>query len=101
MPDIGERVKTPDGVAKVIDTNLLERSVKVRLYVDEKPKGKRGEEEEPEGEAVSRYIYLQKGRDQAHRQEKEQQKRGYLRRSRRRYHERDQGTDQGLTWKQT
>ena len=45
MPDIGERVKTPDGVAKVIDTNLLERSVKVRLYVDEKPKGKRGEEE--------------------------------------------------------
>lgn len=40
MPDIGERVKTPDGVAKVIDTNLLERSVKVRLYVDEKPKGK-------------------------------------------------------------
>lgn len=59
MPDIGERVKTPDGVAKVIDTNLLERSVKVRLYVDEKPKGKRGEEEDQE-EKLSADIYTYK-----------------------------------------
>ena len=59
MPDIGERVKTPDGVAKVIDTNLLERSVKVRLYVEEKPKGKRSEEEDQE-EKLSADIYTYK-----------------------------------------
>ena len=41
MPDIGEKVKTPDGLGKVVDTKLLEREVKVRLYLDEKPRGKR------------------------------------------------------------
>lgn len=44
MPDVGEKIKTPDGLGKVTDTNLLEGTVKVRLYVDEKPKGKKGEE---------------------------------------------------------
>lgn len=33
MPDIGEKVRTPDGFGKVVDTNLLERDVKVRLYL--------------------------------------------------------------------
>lgn len=59
MPDIGERIKTPDGMAKVIDTNLLGRSVKVRLYTDDKPKGKKGEEEDQE-EKLSSDIYTYK-----------------------------------------
>ena len=41
MPDIGEKVRTPDGFGKVVDTNLLERDVKVRLYLDDKPKGRK------------------------------------------------------------
>ena len=50
MPDVGEKIKTPDGLGKVTDTNLLEGTVKVRLYVDEKPKGKKGEEAAEEQE---------------------------------------------------
>ncbi len=34
LPDLGERVKTPDGMAKVVDTSVLEGKVKVRLYVE-------------------------------------------------------------------
>lgn len=59
MPDVGERVRTPDGMAKVIDTNLLERSVKVRLFVDEGPKGKKGEDADDE-EKLSTDIYTYK-----------------------------------------
>ncbi|MGF6377051.1 cell fate regulator YaaT (PSP1 superfamily) [Clostridiales Family XIII bacterium PM5-7] len=36
LPDNGEKVKTPDGMGKVIDTNILESKVKVRLYSEEK-----------------------------------------------------------------
>lgn len=36
LPDYGEKVKTCDGLAKVVDTNILESKVKVRLYLDEK-----------------------------------------------------------------
>lgn len=36
LPDNGERVKTPDGMAKVVDTNILESKVRVRLYLGEK-----------------------------------------------------------------
>ena len=43
MPDIGEKVRTPDGFGKVVDTNLLERDVKVRLHLDDKPKGRKDE----------------------------------------------------------
>ena len=59
MPDYGEKIKTPDGLGKVIDTNLLESTVKVRLYVDEKPKGKKGEEEDHE-EKLTSDIYTYK-----------------------------------------
>lgn len=59
MPDVGERVKTPDGIAKVVDTNLLERTVKVRLYIDDKPKGKNNEPEDQE-EKLSSEIYMYK-----------------------------------------
>ena len=37
MPDIGEKVKTPDGLGKVVDTVLIESKVKVRLYIDDQP----------------------------------------------------------------
>ncbi len=34
MPDVGERVRTPDGMARVVDTKLLENKVMVRLFMD-------------------------------------------------------------------
>lgn len=43
MPDVGEKIKTPDGYAKVFDTNILENKIKARLYVDDKSRD--GEEE--------------------------------------------------------
>ena len=57
MPEVGEKVKTPEGIGKVVDTNLLERIVKVRLFVDDKPKGKHGEEHEDHEEKLSGDIY--------------------------------------------
>lgn len=36
MPDVGEHVKTPDGMAVVVESNILEGKVKVRLVVEEK-----------------------------------------------------------------
>lgn len=36
LPDVGEKVKTPDGLAKVVDTNILESKVKVRHLTGEK-----------------------------------------------------------------
>ena len=36
LPDHGEKVKTKDGMGKVVDTNILESKVKVRLYTNEK-----------------------------------------------------------------
>lgn len=60
MPEVGEKVKTPDGLGKVIDTNLLERIVKVRLFVDDKPKGKNSEEHDEHEEKLSSDIYTYK-----------------------------------------
>lgn len=60
MPDVGERVKTPDGTAKVVDTNLLERTVKVRLFLDDKPKGKKSEDNADQDEKLSTDIYTYK-----------------------------------------
>lgn len=36
LPDVGEKVKTRDGFGKVVETNILESKVKVRLYTSEK-----------------------------------------------------------------
>lgn len=36
LPDNGEKVKTKDGTGKVVDTNILESKVRVRLYTGEK-----------------------------------------------------------------
>ena len=43
MPDPGEKIKTPDGMARVVETNILENKVKVRLIM-EKDKKDGGEE---------------------------------------------------------
>ncbi|MDD4377077.1 MAG: stage 0 sporulation family protein [Eubacteriales bacterium] len=38
MPEVGEKIKTKDGFAKVIDTNILENVIKARLFVEDKNK---------------------------------------------------------------
>ncbi|MBQ3520351.1 MAG: stage 0 sporulation protein, partial [Firmicutes bacterium] len=44
MPSVGERVKTPDGMAIVTDVNILENIIKTRLVVEEGSKEKDTEE---------------------------------------------------------
>ncbi len=36
MPDVGERIKTRDGVAVVVESNILENKIKTRLIIEEK-----------------------------------------------------------------
>ncbi len=36
MPDVGEKVKTIDGMGVVVESNILENKVKVRLIIEEK-----------------------------------------------------------------
>lgn len=43
IPDIGEKIKTPDGMARVVETNVLENKIRVRLFM-EKDKNDDGEE---------------------------------------------------------
>ena len=52
MPEVGEQVRTPDGLAKVVDTTILEGKVKVRLYLDDS--NNRGDDQ---GEKLSSDIY--------------------------------------------
>lgn len=40
MPDVGERIKTPDGIAVVFDSNILENKIKTRLVLEEGNKNK-------------------------------------------------------------
>ncbi|MBQ9960678.1 MAG: stage 0 sporulation family protein [Firmicutes bacterium] len=64
MPDVGEKIKTPDGLAKVIETNILENLIKARLYTDDKPRAKKGEEQAEEAEEkLSADIYTYKKQD--------------------------------------
>ena len=44
MPSVGERIKTPDGMAVVTDVDILENVVKTRLIVEEGSKDKDSEE---------------------------------------------------------
>ena len=39
LPDPGEKVRTPDGMGKVVETTVLEGKVKVRLYIEEDKSG--------------------------------------------------------------
>lgn len=52
MPDTGEKVKTADGMGKVVETNILESKVKVRLYI--------GEKDDDEQEKLGTDIYTYK-----------------------------------------
>ena len=45
MPDVGERVKTPEGLAQVVDTNILEGKVRVRLVQLEELQPEKGDKE--------------------------------------------------------
>jgi cell fate regulator YaaT (PSP1 superfamily) len=40
MPEVGERIKTPDGFGVVMESNILENKIKVRLVVDERTSDK-------------------------------------------------------------
>lgn len=51
MPDHGERIKTKDGVALVMDTNILENKIKCRLVLEEKTP------EKPEKLSTEFYFY--------------------------------------------
>jgi len=53
MPDTGEKVKTPDGMAIVVETNLLENKVKTRLILEESNKDKN----QPEKLSTEFYTY--------------------------------------------
>ncbi len=53
MPDVGERVRTPDGNAVVVETNLLENKVKTRLILEEGSKDK----SQPEKLSTEFYSY--------------------------------------------
>ncbi|MDO5415285.1 MAG: stage 0 sporulation family protein [Bacillota bacterium] len=44
MPSVGEKIKTPDGMAVVMDVNILENIIKARLIVEEGSKEKNIEE---------------------------------------------------------
>lgn len=44
MPSVGERIKTPDGLAVVTDVNILENIIKTRLVLEEGSKDKSVEE---------------------------------------------------------
>jgi len=51
MPDIGERIKTEDGMALVVDCNILENKIKTRLVLEEKSADK------PEKLSTDFYFY--------------------------------------------
>ncbi len=51
MPEIGERIKTEDGMGVVIETNILESKIKVRLVLEEKTNDK------PEKLSTDFYTY--------------------------------------------
>lgn len=44
MPTVGERIKTPDGMAVVTDVNILENIIKTRLIIEEASKNNDREE---------------------------------------------------------
>ncbi|NLP30823.1 MAG: stage 0 sporulation family protein [Clostridiales bacterium] len=54
MPDVGERVQTPDGFGVVVESNILENIVKVRLILEEK------DEENEEKLAADYCVYSKK-----------------------------------------
>jgi hypothetical protein len=56
MPTVGEKIKTPDGMAVVTDVNILENIIKTRLVLEE---GKNNEKEEKQhkNNEINKLIY--------------------------------------------
>ena len=50
MPEPGEKIKTPDGLAKVVDTNILENKIRARLFVNDNLPGKGRKAPDPAAE---------------------------------------------------
>ncbi len=69
MPDVGEKIKTPGGMGKVIETNLLQRTVKVRLFIDDGSKNGNQNEDDNQEDKLSTDIYTYK-KDEIRRVEK-------------------------------
>ena len=57
MPEPGEKVKTPDGLGKVFDTNIFEDKIRVKLYLEDGQHGKKGEDEGNDEEKLSSDLY--------------------------------------------
>lgn len=51
MPEVGEKIKTQNGIALVIDTKILENVIKARLVIEERT------DEKPEKLSTEFYIY--------------------------------------------
>lgn len=51
VPDVGERIRTPDGMAIVVDANILENKIKTRLVLEE------GNKERDQQEKLSTEFY--------------------------------------------
>jgi cell fate regulator YaaT (PSP1 superfamily) len=51
MPEVGERIKTEDGIGVVMESNILENKIKVRLVLEEKTPDK------PEKLSTDFYFY--------------------------------------------
>ncbi len=54
MPDVGERIKTPDGIAVVVESNILENKIKARVVLEEK------DEEKPEKLSPDISVYTKR-----------------------------------------
>lgn len=48
MPDAGEKIKTPDGMGRVVDSNLLEGKVRARLIMEKDKNSEEGEKLTPD-----------------------------------------------------
>ncbi len=59
MPDVGEKIKTPDGIARVVDTNLLENKVMVRLFM-ERDRNEKKDKNDGDEEKLTPDIYTYK-----------------------------------------
>ncbi len=68
MPDVGERIKTPDGIAVVVESNILENKIKARVVLEEK------EEDKPEKLSPDISVYTKRDIHRIEKNHKNQEK---------------------------
>ncbi len=68
MPDVGERIKTPDGIAVVVESNILENKIKARVVLEEK------EEDKPEKLSPDITVYTKRDIHRFEKNRKNQEK---------------------------